>query len=54
MTELTEKCVIKKPMSGRTVFVLAGAAVGTMLLPQNAAVGAVVGGFVALFAVKAL
>lgn len=53
MAEKT-RCIVKKPMSTAALFVLAGAAVGTMLYAQNAPVGAVVGGFVVMFVLKAM
>lgn len=51
--EMSKKCLINKPTSMPAIFVLAGAAIGTMLLPQQAPVGAVVGGFVVLAVMKA-
>lgn len=49
----TRKCLINKPTSTSAIFVLAGAAVGTMLLPQQAPIGAVVGGFVVMAVMRA-
>lgn len=49
----TAKCAVRKPLSARGLIVLAGAAVGTMLMPTNAPVGAVAGGFIALVVLKA-
>lgn len=51
---MTKACVVKNAMSTQALLVLAGAAVGTMLLPTNAPIGAVVGGFVVMFVAKKL
>ena len=52
MGQKYKACIVKKPMSKSALFVLAGSAVGTMVLPSNPAAGAVVGGFAVLFALK--
>lgn len=43
------KCVVKKPLSMSAFVVVGASAAGTMLYPQNAPVGAVVGGLLAFF-----
>lgn len=50
----SKACIVNKPMSKNALFVLAGSAIGTMLLPQNAPVGAIAGGFIVFFVLKSM
>lgn len=52
MAKYEKKCLVKKPLSMGGLVVIAAAAVGTMVYPQNAPVAAAVGGLAGLFVLK--